>query len=902
MNATSQQVLCQVCSHIRDCGKYRRHLKMHVRQGKLSPDDVEAIIFQSRYTRSTSRIKPHSRKEGKQCPIVVEGVPCSRLVLNLGTHLIRYHSITTSDKQYCDALKGAEFITKEIFYKSSIRVKQNPLHGPITNKEPIVTPQQSEKSIELYQPETPLLEGFNIDDLDPHSQVYSFTDESDTDDIISSVPTSISTSFLQLIFSFRRYSATIAGGCRCISFLKMETTNLMILCNSLGEVNIFNATKVNSFLTQELSSGKSPSTIQSRLYSLSRFLSYLKCYKPAILPNDKQLNDLTCLIKGAGISLSKFKKKRHQVIISKTRKHLPETINTLNQWRKKRKYDNTLHLFSEYAKESTLMLVECDYTTMRNFLILELIIPNGQRPGVIHGVTIDEIQEAKTLITPEGYNKLIVAKHKTGLLQFATLFIYPEIFSCLTILVDVILPKLPVYTNNVSRLTGYSSVFQTYTGQTISSSRVTPILRNYLLHMGIQFSGTITDLRKAAATLTGKFSPNLHELMALFMCHSVSTHDRSYRIHVGDDGLTEAFNSLEKFQSQSLNNLSPHVSELDHCQHSCDTLTPTNSSLASSPSQDSPCTFDNVQMMSSDDNNMDHMSLTTHFNINIQQKESNNTTQLHSIQQLAPDDSIPYPTNVDLPPAYISIDNAISPPIAKNSLCKSDHLKMKVVEIHLTKRIFDIGETRTNSFNELGVFSCKKTYKKKQILRHKGDDDIYKEVFDVFINRKNNIHVAKRLVIEQAHNCEMFAPVLESLYERFSQEVVDRKIVNKVRTLANKKQSSMKLRYEEFANKQPFGKGDLNLSSDAELYLLHKHFNKSIFSLKEDEVIFRSVFSELINRVAEHKSVSRHDILLAANHKKFVPVLSRLKYVYNEDAILKIVAKVRTVGYYKRHD
>ena len=148
---------------------------MHVRQGKLSPDDVEALIFQSSYTRSTFRIKPHSRKEGKQCPIVVEGVP------------------------------------------------------------------------------------------------------------------------------LRRYSATIAGGCRCISFLKMETTNLMIFCNSLGEVNIFNATKVNSFVTQELCSGKSPSTIQSRLYSLSRFLNYLKCYKPAILPNDKQLNDLICLIKGAGI-------------------------------------------------------------------------------------------------------------------------------------------------------------------------------------------------------------------------------------------------------------------------------------------------------------------------------------------------------------------------------------------------------------------------------------------------------------------------------------------------------------------------------------------------------------------------------------------------------------------------
>ena len=174
---------------------------------------------------------------------------------------------------------------------------------------------------------------------------------------------------------------------------------------------------------------------------------------------------------------------------------------------------------------------------------------------------------------------------------------------------------------------------------------------------------------------------------------------------------------------------------------------------------------------------MDHMSLSAHFCTNSQQKETTDITQLDDIRPSAPDDSIPYPTNVNFPPTFLSIDNLISTPIAKNPLFKSNHFKMKEVEIHLAKNTFDIMETRMNSFKNLSTLSCAKAYPKKK-CRHKRDDKIYKVVFGAFINRKDNIHVTKISVIERAHNCEMFGPVLEKLYQEFSEEVVDKKIVN----------------------------------------------------------------------------------------------------------------------------
>ena len=64
------------------------------------------------------------------------------------------------------------------------------------------------------------------------------------------------------------------------------------------------------------------------------------------------------------------------------------------------------------------------------------------------------------------------------------------------------------------------------------------LLRKFLLTMGIEFNGTITDFRKAAATLTGKLNPNLHETMAIFLGHSRKAHDRYYRIQYGHDGLS----------------------------------------------------------------------------------------------------------------------------------------------------------------------------------------------------------------------------------------------------------------------------------------------------------------------------------------------------------------------------
>ena len=117
--------------------------------------------------------------------------------------------------------------------------------------------------------------------------------------------------------------------------------------------------------------------------------------------------------------------------------------------------------------------------------------------------------------TPQGYNRLIIASHKTGYLQSATLFIYPEIYAALDKFIKDILPKIPTYFKQT-----HDFVFRTFKGDRLQSSNITPILQLSLSKREINFQGTATDLRKGGVTLSGNMGSNLDDLMSDFLCHS----------------------------------------------------------------------------------------------------------------------------------------------------------------------------------------------------------------------------------------------------------------------------------------------------------------------------------------------------------------------------------------------
>ena len=131
----------------------------------------------------------------------------------------------------------------------------------------------------------------------------------------------------------------------------------------------------------------------------------------------------------------------------------PGTIDALKQWREKRVSLDVLDIIRSFDKDEALELTEVLYNRIRDFLIVEFIIPNGRRPGVISGMRVEEIERAKTDLTSEGLHKLFVSDHKTGYISSAMLFIYPNIFNAALIYIHKILPKLEIFTTGGAKLT-----------------------------------------------------------------------------------------------------------------------------------------------------------------------------------------------------------------------------------------------------------------------------------------------------------------------------------------------------------------------------------------------------------------------------------------------------------------
>ena len=180
--------------------------------------------------------------------------------------------------------------------------------------------------------------------------------------------------------------------------------------------------------------------------------------------------------------------------------------------------------------------------------------------------------------------------------------------------------------------------------------------------MEINFPGTITDLRKASATLTGKFCPEMHDVMSLFMGHSRKTHEKYYRIHLGHDGLINVFMALEKMQSQ------PQSTKLDFPFLTAD--------LAISLIEDKD-SADEINKSSNSDcistlncNSLIQENHCSKYDSNLPLLISNSSSSNHSVFSLNYDSAIVH--NIIPPdsntPIYISDDSLISPAAAKRSL------------------------------------------------------------------------------------------------------------------------------------------------------------------------------------------------------------------------------------------
>ena len=96
---------------------------------------------------------------------------------------------------------------------------------------------------------------------------------------------------------------------------------------------------------------------------------------------------------------------------------------------------------------------------MLGHLVHEIIIPNGQRPGVLTGLVVEEVLRARSDIV-SGYHRMSISNHRTGYIQSATLFICKSSFDDLLTFTRSVLQKLCKYASKADNLADFPQSFK----------------------------------------------------------------------------------------------------------------------------------------------------------------------------------------------------------------------------------------------------------------------------------------------------------------------------------------------------------------------------------------------------------------------------------------------------------
>ena len=778
---------------------------MHVRNKEVTEIEMRLIIFQTKFSRRDTEKKVHNNQIGNICSL------CNSHVLNLKTHLLHVHSIHAVDGRYSEIFNASQECFRKIHFKSDKTINTNPSYGFRNHK--VLFPSRIETN------DIPKAVSVNNSVYDFHADDCS---QSSEEEFI--LPSSqLREQVVQSIYKFQKFLSTNWGGSKSQPLVKMDVANVRSIFNDLGVQKIWQAEDMNAYFTALSNKNLSPITVHAKLRSFRRYIDYLSTSNRKLLPSSKNLEILNSMLKGVEKSLLRERRKCMKKLMSKNRINYDHTINVLKRWRQLRITNNPLELV-DLICDSHSNIIRQDYDAIRNYFITELVIPNGQRAGIIPGINIQEVKKAENEISKEGYHKIMIAEHKTGHLNPATIFVYPEVFSRLFKFVTNILPRIPAFSQNQSPVDESNKVFICFNGSPITSSDVTPLLRGYLKTIGLVFRGTITDFRRASATLTGQFIPHLSENMAQFLGHSRRVHDGHYRMTLGHFGLSEIFKQLEIIQStpNSSVNLSAEFN---------DTSLTISSPIERNQSYLSLNSLNTFTSVTNDPDVSNSYTLDFELSNTIPFKDSADFGEVRSIDDTIEKSISLVLDDVDTGNSCYSHLDQLGTEIS--STIPLDHLdseistnSQNIIEQMILNRNLSPISKRTrskhsvisNKTNELRTKECRliitpnlshdtsspplileeslfsKLYQNshhKSIFRFRDEEYLFVSNFtDLIDNISRRVCVTRKTILDRAFSTSILQPLISRLREVFSNKEVEKKIVNKVRTLGYKTRNS----------------------------------------------------------------------------------------------------------------
>ena len=174
------------------------------------------------------------------------------------------------------------------------------------------------------------------------------------------------------------------------------------------------------------------------------------------------------------------------------------------------------------SENSSQLLVQTDYVTVRDYLLAEVALKNANRSGVLANMMVSEFRAARVV---EGQYVVSVAEHKTCTTYGAAKIVLSHsLYHYITIYCNNFRSQVISAGNNPPQL------FLSWNGMPLASGQFTRTLQSIWQKAGLGNNITFNLVRKSAVSAIHETHPEMSSKLADLMSHRQATAQKCYRI------------------------------------------------------------------------------------------------------------------------------------------------------------------------------------------------------------------------------------------------------------------------------------------------------------------------------------------------------------------------------------
>ena len=266
-----------------------------------------------------------------------------------------------------------------------------------------------------------------------------------------------------------------------------------------------------------------PKTTQSYLMSLRHFYSFsLATESCESIPNEKIVG-LKEKVTRWSSSFRRSSAKRHW---EKQEEDLNALISPdqIKEFERSEASRNAVCLLGKLSGAHSIEITQAQYTLLRDFVIVEISIDNGNRAGVLANMKMGEFERMKD----EGGERVILVKdHKTLATHGpARIVLSQKLAGWLKIFVTEVRSRISGTSND------NDNVFLSWNGEALASSQISKAMKSIWKKAEVSGTPTSTIIRKSAVTGVHSTTDSSasHSDLADLMAHNVSTAVHYYKL------------------------------------------------------------------------------------------------------------------------------------------------------------------------------------------------------------------------------------------------------------------------------------------------------------------------------------------------------------------------------------